>query len=263
MSTPCKTCGDMTVAFGEALILGKHRVRYYRCGRCGFVQTEEPYWLAEAYHEALSGLDVGAVSRNLRLAPVTQRLIRRCFEPSGRFIDYGAGTGLFVRLMRDAGFNFYWLDKFATNIFAKGFEAAPGKFEILTAFEVFEHLTQPVAELEQMLACSRNVLFTTVLLPAEAPAPSQWWYYGLEHGQHVSFYTPQSLRALAERFGLRLCSCGELHLLTEKPITAAQFRFYVRQRVARWMDALAPRQSLTESDYQLLANQRAQAPPQQ
>ena len=263
MSTPCKICGDLTVAFGEALILAKHRVRYNRCAKCGFVQTEEPYWLAEAYHEALSGLDVGAVSRNLRLAPVAQRLIRHWFEPSGRFIDYGGGTGLFVRLMRDAGFNFYWLDKFATNIFAKGFEAVPGEFELLTAFEVFEHLTQPVVELEQMLAYSRNVLFTTVLLPTDAPPPGQWWYYGLEHGQHVSFYTPQSLRFVANRFGLRLCSSGELHLLTEKPIAAAQFRFTVRRRLARWMDALAPRRSLTESDYRLLSNQRCQTPPAQ
>ena len=133
------------------------------------MQTEEPYWLAEAYGEALSGLDVGAVSRNLRLAATVQRVIRRCFNPSGYFVDYGGGAGLFVRLMRDAGFDFHWMDKYAANVFARGFEAQPGRYEVLTAFEVFEHLSQPIPELEQMLACSRNLLFTTVLLPPEIP----------------------------------------------------------------------------------------------
>lgn len=263
MNGTCKICGQTAQPFGEALILNRHRVHYFRCTQCGFVQTEEPFWLSEAYCEALSGLDVGAVSRNLGLAPVVQRLIRRWFEPSGHYLDYGAGTGLFVRLMRDAGFNFFWQDKLATNIFAKGFETTGGTFELLTAFEVFEHLTEPMADLEQMLACSRNLLFTTVLLPAHPPAPGQWWYYGLEHGQHVSFYTRSSLQFLAVQFGLRLCSCGELHLLTEKRIREASFRFVVRNRLARWLDALAPRRSLTESDYHELARRRHAAPGQE
>src|ERR1041384_1734806 len=149
MSTGCKICGGVAPPFAEALVLNRHRVRYFRCGTCGFVQTEEPYWLPEAYQEAVSALDVGAVSRNLRLAPIAQALIHRLFERSGPFIGCGGATGLFVRLMRDAGFDFWWLDKFATNLFAKGFEAGPNRFELLTAFEVFEHLDQPVAEVER------------------------------------------------------------------------------------------------------------------
>jgi hypothetical protein len=252
----CRLCGAAAQPFGEALLLQTHQVHYFRCQACGFVQTEDPYWLAEAYREALSELDVGAVSRNLRLATVAGALIRRFFEPDGRFIDYGGGTGLFVRLMRDEGFDFWWLDKHARNIFARGFEADSGRFELLTASEVFEHLVRPVAELEGMLAYSRNVLFTTVLLPPDAPRPGHWWYYGLEHGQHVAFYTRDSLRSLANRFGLCLCSCGEIHLLSEKPIKLAQFRLALRPWMARWLGRLRPRLSLADADYRRLASRR-------
>ncbi len=247
--------------FDQGLVLKRHPVQYFRCEKCSFVQTEEPYWLDEAYAEAVSALDVGAVSRNLRLAPIAQALIKRLFNPSGQFIDYGGGTGLFVRLMRDAGFDFFWFDKFAQNVFARGFEAVSGKFELLTAFEVFEHLVQPVTELERMLAYSRNILFTTVLLPAEAPRPGHWWYYGLEHGQHVSLYTRQALQALADRFHLRLCSSGELHLLTEKQISQAQFRFNTRRRIVSCVNWLTERRSLVEADYQMLVHRAPRSDP--
>jgi hypothetical protein len=260
MNQSCNICGQSAEPFGQALVLNRHRVRYFRCSHCGFVQTEEPFWLPEAYSEALSGLDVGAVSRNLRLAPVAQRVIGQWFNTAGSFIDYGAGSGLFVRLMRDVGLDFYWLDKFAGNVFAQGFEAAPGSYELLTAFEVFEHLARPVDELEQMFSLSHNVLSTTVLLPDPVPDPGTWWYYGLEHGQHVSFYTRQALQVLADRFHLRLCSCGEIHLLTERPIRDAQFGRVIRSRWAAWKQARAYRgRSLTTSDYELLAQRRSEA----
>jgi hypothetical protein len=255
----CTICGGAAKLFGEAKVLRRHRARYFRCESCGFVRADEPVWLAEAYSEALSSLDVGAVSRNLRGACLAGAVIRRFFEQDGRFVDYGAGAGLFVRLMRDAGFDFRWADKFATNVFAKGFEAesGSGKHEMLTAFEVFEHLEDPVAELERMLAWSRNILFSTVLLPPDAPGPGKWWYYGLEHGQHVAFYTPAALRALAERFGLWTCSAGELHLLSARPVSAWQFRFVTRPRVARWINRLKRRSSLTGADYQILSQKHS------
>jgi hypothetical protein len=259
MTATCNICGSAALTFGQALVLGKHAVRYDQCGACGFVQTEEPYWLAEAYKEAVSALDVGAVSRNLRLAPITQSVINRLFRPEARFVDYGGGAGLFVRLMRDAGYDFRWLDKYATNVFARGFEATQGRYDLLTAFEVFEHLVRPVEELQRMLEYSRNVFFTTVLLPAETPRPGRWWYYGLEHGQHVSLYSLHSLEALADRFGLHLCSDGEMHLLTEKTIAPAQFRRILHRRAGRWNMRRKARPSLVDQDYQTLVEQQNKA----
>jgi hypothetical protein len=40
-------------------------------------------------------------------------------------------------------------------------------------------------------------MFSTLLVPEPAPKLEDWWYYGLEHGQHIAFYTRKSLAVLA------------------------------------------------------------------
>ena len=108
------------------------------------------------------------------------------------FLDYAGGYGVFTRLMRDIGFDFYWHDPYTQNLFANGFEddlKSNSKFELLTAFEVFEHLVNPKEELEKMLRFSDTIVFSTELMPQEIPDPEEWWYYGFNHGQHISFYT--------------------------------------------------------------------------
>jgi hypothetical protein len=48
-----RVCEDVSEFFGRATVLGKHDVAYFRCRGCGYVQTEEPYWLTESYSEAI------------------------------------------------------------------------------------------------------------------------------------------------------------------------------------------------------------------
>ena len=57
-----------------------------------------------------------------------------------------------------------------------------------------------------MLKISKNILFTTTLLPSPVPKPGTWWYYGLEHGQHVSFYSLETLQSIAKHFNLHFFS---------------------------------------------------------
>jgi hypothetical protein len=219
----CKICAGVTQNFDRATILCKYNIQYFKCNDCGFLQTEEPYWLDEAYSSAIASSDVGLVYRNLNLAKTTNSIISHLFHSEGKFLDYGGGYGLFVRLMRDAGFNFYWHDKYADNLFASGFEIETNdrseKIELVTAFELFEHLANPLQEIETILTYSRNILFSTDLLPASNPKTNEWWYYCLEEGQHISFYTVNSLRSIAAKFGLNFYTNGlSLHLLTEKVI---------------------------------------------
>src|ERR1017187_3028144 len=168
----CKICSRASAPFDTETILGRYKVQYFRCPECGLIETEDPYWLSEAYSEAIAQSDIGLVGRNVSLSHPTKLIISTLFRASGRFVDYGGGYGLFVRLMRDAGFDFYRYDKFCSNLFAKGFDVAPTDdkgFELLTAFEVFEHLPDPLGGLDAMLALSTNILFTTCLIPLKDP----------------------------------------------------------------------------------------------
>jgi len=244
----CKICDSDSNHFANAKVLGKYSVDFFRCSNCGFVQTENPYWLEEAYSEPIAGSDVGLVLRNVMFSKVTSKLIFNCFDHQARFIDYGGGYGLFVRLMRDAGFDFYWVDKFCQNIFAKGFEVGEtenNQFEVVTAFEVFEHLVNPIVELKEVLKFSKNILFSTELLPGTGFHPHEWWYYSLDEGQHISLYTLKSLAIIADKLNLNLYSNGSsLHLLTEKELPENLF-----ERLSKGELAESNKTSLLQSDY--------------
>lgn len=240
--------------YGSAELLGKYSIQYFRCKTCGYICTEAPYWLEEAYADAMNDSDVGLVSRNLTMAQVTRAVILAFFNRKARFVDYGAGYGLLVRLMRDKGLDFSWSDRYAANLFAKVAVAdTTGQtcYELLTAFEVFEHLVDPTAELTEMLRLSTNILFTTMLLPPSHPKPGAWWYYGLDHGQHVSLYTRRALERIADRFGLNVYSDGRFtHLLTRRRIPPRAFAMIANRRVAAMVDFLVRGRSLVASDYQ-------------
>lgn len=248
----CNVCGMPNVPFGYARILQKYDIRYFRCTACGFIETEEPYWLEEAYSSPIAKSDIGLVARNLALSRVASSIISSLFNRGGKFVDYGGGYGLFVRLMRDRGLDFYRCDKFCENLFATHFDVPlrGNRYEVVTAFEVFEHLHRPLEGIEEMLALSPNILFTTEIVPLGNPAPTEWWYYGLDHGQHISFYTVDSLRAISKRIGLKLYTNGSfIHMLTAKELSPKVFRFLANSRVASVVSMLLKRRSLLEDDY--------------
>ena len=227
----CKVCnGEAEKAF-DARILAKYRIDYFQCRKCGFLQTEEPYWLRGAYESAINLTDTGILARNLEFSRLTSTLLFFLYKKNGRFLDYAGGYGIFTRLMRDIGFDFYWQDPYTPNLVARGFEYAPeaGEVDLVTSFESFEHFVQPIEEAEKMIRISKNILFSTELLPRPTPESSDWWYYGLEHGQHISFYTPESLAAMAHRLGLHFCTNGRnLHLFTEKRVSPLFYKLLLK-----------------------------------
>jgi hypothetical protein len=247
----CKICNQPSIFFARAAILNRYKIAYYRCEQCGFIQTEEPFWLEEAYSEALSDNDVGVMSRNLITAKITSVVIKLFFNQKAQFIDYGGGYGLFVRMLRDLGYDFFWYDRYASNLFARGFEADLSKgYELLSAFEVFEHFAHPQDELKKMLALSQNLLFTTTLVPPNTPQPDDWYYYELEHGQHVSLWTKKSISYLAERYGLNFYTDNRyLHLITEKKLSNVMVKVLFRQKVIEALSLVAKSKSLRDSDY--------------
>jgi hypothetical protein len=215
----CKICHSQTKKIFKAKILNKYLISYFLCDFCGFLRTEEPYWLEEVYKNPINISDTGYLQRNLYLSQITT-IILYFFGNDKKYLDYAGGYGVFVRLMRDIGFDFYWYDKYTKNIFAKGFEYnnEMQPVEAITTFESFEHFANPLEEIENMLKISKNIIFTTELLPQPIPAPEEWWYYGLDHGQHISFYSKKTLFFLAKHFCLNYYNLGKLHVLTKRNI---------------------------------------------
>lgn len=250
----CKICSKDSELFSQAEILNKYNIKYYKCTNCGFIQTEEPYWLDEAYSEAINRSDIGLLNRNIVLSKATKATLILLFDKKKKFLDYGAGYGVFVRLMRDFGFDFYWMDKYSDNIFAKDFESKYNeRYELLTAYEVFEHLVNPVDELESMLKFSENILFSTFIIPSANPKPGEWWYYALDHGQHIALYSKKSLEILANKFGLHFYTNGKnLHLFSKKKRNNFVFKVISFPYVAGLINPLLRNKSKLDDDYEMI-----------
>ncbi|NEP77641.1 MAG: class I SAM-dependent methyltransferase [Okeania sp. SIO3B3] len=217
----CKICEAEAIHLSTSKVLNKYDVNYFQCKNCGFVQTEAPYWLEEAYSSPIANSDTGLVMRNIVFSKLVSKVIFSIFNTDAEFLDYGCGYGLFVRIMRSIGLNFYGYDRFCENIFAKEFEVNEkvGNYELITAFEVFEHLIEPCSDIKNILKFSRNILFSTELLPANNPKPREWYYYAPHEGQHISIYTVDSLSLIAKKFNLNYYTNGKsIHLFTEKKL---------------------------------------------
>ncbi len=236
----CYICNSPSHSVFTKKVLGKYDVSYFQCSNCGFIQTETPYWLEEAYSRAVTALDVYMISRTIAMSHMSENLILKYFDFDAKFLDYGGGYGIFTRIMRDKGINFYRQDLYAENIFAPFFDINTiakdeRKFELVTCFEVLEHLNNPIDEIRQMLSYSDSLFCSTKLQPnVPINELKSWDYLGELHGQHICFYTQKSMEIIADKFGLYYYNDNELHLFTRKKIENFKFMslpFRVRNKL--------------------------------
>lgn len=254
----CKICNSNLNLLFKTTVLQKYQVQYYKCNNCGFVQTEEEFWLKEAYSNAITSLDIGLINRNEITKPVTKAIIQFLFKGKGKYLDYGGGYGMFVRMMRDIGVDYYRQDIYCENLFAKHFditdltEDTKRNFSMLTAFEVFEHLQNPLQEIEKMLHYSKNIFFSTLLLPPVVETVKDWWYFIPETGQHIALYSRKSLEIIAQKNNLHFYTNGfNFHLLSEKQINPFAFKLLTNFKISKLYNFLVKgNKSLLNSDFE-------------
>jgi hypothetical protein len=167
------------------------------CHQCDFLYLSNPQWLNIAYKSPFYG-DTGYVRRNIETARFV-KLLLLCHEAlngnktqlSG--CDYGTGLGIFPRLMRDYGYDFWGADEYADMHLIKPFVNPVFNPVVRTAFEVVEHVISLPHFLEQKILGSDIFIFSTSLRADNDIPPLDWWYYCFEFGQHISFHSRKSI----------------------------------------------------------------------
>lgn len=235
------------------------------CQSCDYLFVPDPFWLDEAYGVRFFG-DTGLVRRNIhlskRLLPFICALQNMLPEFKG--LDYGSGTGMFCRMMRDEGVQFLAYDPYADSELCRPFimdSLENETFGIVTAFEVMEHVPNPKELMAELSRHTDQIVFTTTLRKVGEVPGDKWWYYAPEIGQHVAFHSPKSLEALAGSIGSKVSSArGDLHLFSPSDAIHEQYRSLLSKGLlAKWRRLRAlnagKRESLTWPDHYFVKNE--------
>ena len=216
----CRLCDGPTRESFRLRVLSKHDVLYFLCQHCRSLQSQEPFWLEEAYrHPSPHPLDVGAAQRVLQNRAAMQVLAS--VLNARRILDFGGGDGLLCRLLRDRNLDAYASDKYATLTYASAFAAEVSTgFDIISAFEVVEHLPHPRQDLGALFASRpRYLVFSTELYSQQG---SDWWYLSPETGQHIFFFSDGAMRLLSEQYKYSYYKLNGWHLFSRELIPAVR-----------------------------------------
>jgi len=217
----CPICRSRTGRAYSVTILKKHASELRACATCDFCYLSPVYWLDEAYAQSINVTDIGYVWRNNSACQFVSSLLISNFDSKDLFLDFGAGYGMFVRLMRDRGFRFQYYDPSCQNLFSRFNEAKlnqRSRYKLVTAIEVIERTIDPVASVREMLNYADSILLSTEITPSTPPDP-EWWYLGFEHGQHIGFFGERSFIVLADNLSLKYMRiAGNWHLLSTADI---------------------------------------------
>lgn len=262
---PCEVCGcDKVRNLFSTIVLGAYAARVAECPSCGFQffpNSEE--WIQEAYSSPIANTDTGIVARSLSFHKIIASFLT-LNRTDGCILDWGSGSGLLVRLLRDSGHDCFGFEPFTDPVLAAGYTfnsedvaIARAPFRAVLAIEVLEHISEPKRFMENILSMTDTLIFTTELLDNNRDG-KDWWYYSTETGQHISFHTSKSLAHVAAEQGCLYYTCRnrELHIFTRIPSDMRCFKLIAGRRrssliypLARLVAKLNGRSSLTMLDH--------------
>lgn len=189
------------------------------CKECGFV-------FAQAIPSAKELEDhYKQYGRNDYLSPVTIKRYNELldkmetFRKTGKLLDVGCGIGYFLEEAKKRGWEVYgteYTDDAAKICEEKGIHMHKGmlnpenyeleSFDVITSFEVIEHINNPVDELNNF----NKLLRKEGLVYCTTPNFNSLLRYRLKadfnvitYPEHLSYYAPRTLRNVFEQCGFR------------------------------------------------------------
>ncbi len=164
-------------------------------------------------------------TRNNFISPITisnyQELLRS-FEPyrkTGRILDIGCGDGYFLEEARKMGWEVYgteYTDAAIEVCTEKGIQMHQGQlkpanygsdyFDVITSFEVIEHINNPIEEVQNIRSVLRKggiFYLTTPNFNATERYFLKKDYNIINYPEHLSYYTPKTINYLLTNNGFK------------------------------------------------------------
>ena len=178
---------------------------YYHCANCEFISLDEKKLITPAQEKKEYAFHENSFE-NEGYVNMFRKFIDKAIRPYKSKIktalDFGSGPGpVLAELLRQEGFK--------TNIYDKHF--APEKvylnkkYDLITATEVFEHLTDPLATLKllkSLLNKNGIIAIMTLFHQNNEEHFKKWWYR--RDITHISFFTPKTFKYMASLLGMKI-----------------------------------------------------------
>jgi 2-polyprenyl-3-methyl-5-hydroxy-6-metoxy-1,4-benzoquinol methylase/ribosomal protein S27E len=236
----CKLCGSR--AHDEVLRDDPWRV--VRCAQCAHVYVtpqpgadtlaehvyDEAYWRSDS--PRLRGYADYVADERLYLRTFARRarVIERWFPHSGRVLDIGCAAGYFLRVLRERGWDVQGIEPSSAiarvareslgpdRIHQGTLEScvgsarfAPRSFDLVTMWDVLEHLPDPARALEHATGWlrigGRMILETQDVDSFAARTLGRRWHH-YKQPEHLHHFSRRSITDLLERHGLRVLEVG-------------------------------------------------------
>ena len=253
----CNGCGGSS----RELIFVKDGYRLVRCSACALAYIDNPptpeelkrlYSGAANYHAELQDPKSDAYAAMARTADQHLRIVRK-YRSNGRLIDIGCSTGLFLDRAARSGFHVegveyssdsadYARTAFGVTVTEGDVRDAPaGPWDVLTMFDVIEHVRDPAADMRaaaDLLASGGLFIVSTPDIDGLFPRLSyrlakklDYWPHP-EPPYHLFQFSKRTLAAMLEKNGFEVLgahdqnmalaySFGTLSNLARRPKMAA------------------------------------------
>lgn len=197
-------------------------VYYFRCRNCGFIFTDffdtftEHDWKRQVYNPDYKLVDPEYADARPRSNARYVKLLLSGWKHRVIGLDFGGGNGLTAMLLRQQGWQFDSYDPFGLTTATS---SRMKTYNVTIAFEVFEHLLDPVSELAHILDMMTSdkplIVIGTATTDGRVDDARRlsWWYAAPRNG-HISLYSRRSLCELARKYQLECISAsGGTHFM--------------------------------------------------
>lgn len=238
ISVPCAVCRgeDFTLVYGGTIPAGdptppflyyassRQKAGYFpivRCNGCGLVMTnprDDMETLGQVYSALQDPIYAAEDDNRRRTAEEHFRLVQHYCPRPGRLLDVGCATGSFVCVGQQAGWQVTGLDashwsvnqarqhcpeaNFIISLLEEAHFPA-GIFEVITLWDVLEHVTSPAGTLQRLhhWLAPGGFLFLNLPNSHSLTARMMGRYWVLLLREHLWYFSPATIERLLRQNG--------------------------------------------------------------
>jgi 2-polyprenyl-3-methyl-5-hydroxy-6-metoxy-1,4-benzoquinol methylase len=220
----CYLCNSRAFTTRKGAVRDAPDLAILECGECGLITLSSLLHIQPGFYEASRMHGAAPISMGAWLKDTDWDDQRRfdnlkSLLPNTRLLDFGCGAGGFLNKARHLATSVdgielelrvqkYWHEQITIH---SSMESAGDGYDLITAFHVLEHLSDPIAILRTLAAkLAKNGRMVVEVPSSEDALLTLYDSSAFQHftywSQHLFLFNAETLRQLAKKAGLRIVS---------------------------------------------------------